>query len=408
MKQWYKFALEDYSNFTEDKNAEIAVMDCCFLSTKPNTHKLDISEQVLKECASTILGKWIIGNMDWLRSDFLAHEKKPEIYGYIPDNQEVRFVRKDGYLLAYVKAILSKIYATDAYNAFKANNVKNVSVEMLTELDEDNKVKSFNICGLTLLGRKGNKEIKGSCPDAKAIMIQFSEQANNYFNSTLSNIEKLQNLRKYNERKTKVMSDIKLEDESVVMEKEQLSDDKEKLNDKHECLAEDKDKVEDKDVEDKDVKDEKDKDKQDEKEESDKADEKDKDKDVDDKKDDKMSEEEFESKLADKDKELQAKCEELTKCQEELETLRKFKADIEEKQKLDVVDSVLARVKGHVTEQQFAQFEASSKEYTFSNITSWKNEILAKLADTLLDNNESHLRMKLEEVETNGSLWDRL
>jgi hypothetical protein len=121
-----------------------------------------------------------------------------------------------------------------------------------------------------------------------------------------------------------------------------------------------------------------------------------------------MSEEEFESKLADKDKELQAKCEELTKCQEELETLRKFKADIEEKQKLDVVDSVLARVKGHVTEQQFAQFEASSKEYTFSNITSWKNEILAKLADTLLDNNESHLRMKLEEVETNGSLWDRL
>jgi hypothetical protein len=105
-----KLSLEDFSKFAKDDDPSLAIADTCFLSTRPNSHGLVISEEVLREYAPTILGKFLVGNMNWSRTDTLGHESRPDIFGYFPTDQEIRFVEKDGYLLAYAYVVISKIY----------------------------------------------------------------------------------------------------------------------------------------------------------------------------------------------------------------------------------------------------------------------------------------------------------
>lgn len=203
MENKVKMSIEDFTKYVEDDNPDLAIADCCFLSTKPNSHHLNISEEVLRKNANTILGKFLIGNMDCINSDVQGHETEPNIFGYFPSDQEVRFIEKNGYLLAYAKAVVSKIYANNFYQLFKEQNFRNTSVEMITigeEIDGETEVEEFNICGLTALG----KRINGSCPDANMNIVQFSEnKAKEYYkDSQLSSIKKFAQDRKENLNKS--------------------------------------------------------------------------------------------------------------------------------------------------------------------------------------------------------------
>ena len=185
MEQLVKMSLEDFPKFIEDEDPSLAVADTCFLSTRPNSHGFIIPEDVLRRDARTILGKWLIGNMNWMGNDTLGHESKPQIFGYFPPDQEIRFVEKDGFVLAYAYAVISKIYATEYYEIFKKDNFRNTSVEMLRTWDEDNEdiTTSFRIEGLTSLGAS----IRGSVPDANIHVVRFSEEeANEYYNKRKS------------------------------------------------------------------------------------------------------------------------------------------------------------------------------------------------------------------------------
>ena len=48
--------IEDYDD------DEFAIADVTFLSTKPNSHELVIRENILKEFAPTVLGKWLVAD----------------------------------------------------------------------------------------------------------------------------------------------------------------------------------------------------------------------------------------------------------------------------------------------------------------------------------------------------------
>ena len=194
MEDLIKMSLEDYPKFINDADPELGIARALFLSTRPNSHQFHLSEEVLQQYAPTILGKFLVGNLNMFATDVMSHELEPDIFGYIPSEQEVEFVRADdGYLDAYVNIVVSKIYATKVYNLFLDDNFRNVSVEMrvLYENEEDKNVAEFHIAGLTVL----EKDVNPSVPQAHMEMVRFSaEQADAYYKSTLSQIQQIKKL----------------------------------------------------------------------------------------------------------------------------------------------------------------------------------------------------------------------
>lgn len=180
-------------NYPEHK---FSVFKTCFLSTRPNSHHLDIDDATLRKYASTILGGFLVAKIQ--NGDSMSHEEDEQVYGVFPRDQKIEFVEEDGFTKAYAYAVVSKIYGKDFNAIFEGDNLRNSSVEMtvVTEDDADEgKVVSFDLMGLCCLGHR----INGSCPDADITMVRFSEEeANAYFseNSILSDLEKFVENRK--------------------------------------------------------------------------------------------------------------------------------------------------------------------------------------------------------------------
>ena len=236
-----KLSTDDIAEVATEDSVEFAIARIAVLSTRPNSHKMKITEDVLKEYSKTMLGKWVVADYSKWNGDVTTHTVNQNILGIIPKDQEVEFVRtEDGYLVAYVQAVLSKIYATDEYKLFTKDNFRNVSIEMGVkehEIEDDynkTEVDAFVCYGVTVLGQK----IAPSCPDAHITITQFSEQnATDYYTKEkalwLSNelkrfAQSLDNSKDNNDERTNPMEDNKLEqfaeendNKDVVMEAEQ-------------------------------------------------------------------------------------------------------------------------------------------------------------------------------------------
>lgn len=196
-------------NSSEYENSEFAIGKMGFLSTRPNSHQLNISETVLKESAPSVLGKWIVADMTGV-VDAGTHTEQEYIVGMVPRDQEVDFVYdEDGYLKSYVDVIISKVYAKNYCAMFESDNLRNVSVEMNvhTSEEDEHEVLGFNIVGVTTLG----KHISPSCPGSDIVFTRFSEiKANAFFEDCkkkCSNLENFMDQRKnkmFGEKKYKV------------------------------------------------------------------------------------------------------------------------------------------------------------------------------------------------------------
>ena len=190
----------DFDNYS---NEEFAIARMGFLSTKPNSHELKISEEVLRNCAKTVLDKWVVADMQF--GEPTTHTKNEHIVGKIPKDQSIEFVYdENGYLRAYVDTVISKIYAKDFCEAFAVDTSRAVSVEMKVEVSEsdEDEVISFNIVGVTVLG----KTVLPSCPDSDINMIRFSqEDADAYFNKM--NEHNLTPLKKFAKERTESMAE---------------------------------------------------------------------------------------------------------------------------------------------------------------------------------------------------------
>ena len=207
MQKDVKFQLEDAVEYPEwcDNYPEhkFTVFKCCFLSTKPNAHKLDISNDVLRRDAQSILGNMLVAKIQ--NGDATTHLPSEIQYGYFPREQEIEFVEEDGVTKAYAYAVVSKHYSKELNNIFEFDNLRNSSVEMTvtTDKDEDEgKVVALDIFGLTVLG----KAINGSCPDADIKMVRFStEDADAYFAKS----DSLSNLKQFVEERKQSMAEKK-------------------------------------------------------------------------------------------------------------------------------------------------------------------------------------------------------
>lgn len=207
MQKDVKFQLEDAVEYPEwcDNYPEhkFTVFKCCFLSTKPNAHKLDISNDVLRRDAQSILGNMLVAKIQ--NGDATTHLPSEIQYGYFPREQEIEFVEEDGITKAYAYAVVSKHYSKELNNIFEFDNLRNSSVEMTvtTDKDEDEgKVIALDIFGLTVLG----KAVNGSCPDADIKMVRFStEDADAYFAKS----DSLSNLKQFVEERKQSMAEKK-------------------------------------------------------------------------------------------------------------------------------------------------------------------------------------------------------
>jgi hypothetical protein len=202
-----KFQLEDAVEYPEwcDNYPEhkFTVFKCCFLSTKPNAHQLDISNDVLRRDAQSILGNMLVAKIQ--NGDATTHLPSEIQYGYFPREQEIEFVEEDGITKAYAYAVVSKHYSKELNNIFEFDNLRNSSVEMTVTMDKDEdegKVVALDIFGLTVLG----KAINGSCPDADIKMVRFStEDADAYFAKS----DSLSNLKQFVEERKQSMAEKK-------------------------------------------------------------------------------------------------------------------------------------------------------------------------------------------------------
>lgn len=202
----FSFAVEDIQriNLSEYEDDEFAVAKMGYLSTKPNSHGLKISEKVLRESASTVLNKWLVADMTGV-VDAGTHTKEEKIVGQIPKEQDVEFIYDDdGYLRAYVDVVISKIYANDFCKIFEEENNRAVSVEMrvLSNENDENLVESFKIVGVTTLG----KRIRPSCPDSDIEFTRFSEEEADKFFAKVHN-NSLTVLKKFVEERKESMAD---------------------------------------------------------------------------------------------------------------------------------------------------------------------------------------------------------
>lgn len=210
MRKEVKFQTEDFipawlSGYTEKK---FTVFNTCFLSTKKNSHELVISEEALRRDAQSILGNFLVAKLQY--GDASTHLSDEIMYGYFPKDQEIVFEESEenGEKIVKAKAycVISKMYGKDFNDIFSYNNLRNTSVEMTVEVDEDdeNKVLGFDIYGLTCLGMGVN----GSCPDANMKMVRFSEEDADKFFAKVHN-GKLTALKKFVEDRKKYMEESK-------------------------------------------------------------------------------------------------------------------------------------------------------------------------------------------------------
>lgn len=205
-------------NSSEYENSEFAIGKMGFLSTRPNSHQLNISETVLKESAPSVLGKWIVADMTGV-VDAGTHTEQEYIVGMVPRDQEVDFVYdEDGYLKSYVDVIISKVYAKNYCAMFESDNLRNVSVEMNvhTSEEDEHEVLDFNVVGVTTLG----KHINPSCPGSDIVFTRFSEtEANAFFEDCKKKCSNLENFME--QRKNKMSEEKKYK---IDKSKEALSD----------------------------------------------------------------------------------------------------------------------------------------------------------------------------------------
>ena len=179
MEKLIDFAVEDIEQiqFDDYDEKEFAIAKVGFMSNRPNSHKLEISEEVLRKNANTVLGKWMVVKMDFMGLDAEGHDSQEHIVGFVPKDQDVEFVKdEDGYIRAYVTAVISKIYAKDYCKMFDNDNERAVSIEMKCNTengkDMNDKVLSFTIVGVTTLG----KAVRPSIPESEVSFVRFSQE----------------------------------------------------------------------------------------------------------------------------------------------------------------------------------------------------------------------------------------
>lgn len=207
MKKTIKFEASSikHIDMSEYDNDDYMVGRTAFLSTRPNSHDIVIPENVLREYAPSVLGKWVTAEVKF--NDCTTHTNGQSIVGIVPKEQDVEFIKADdGYLDAYVDCILSKRYAKEYCNVFSEDDAqRSVSIEATFSMVDEHECDGFDIKTITTLGRT----VRPSVPDANITIVRFSEEDAESYYSNLHKSDSLSNLKQFVEERKQLMAEKK-------------------------------------------------------------------------------------------------------------------------------------------------------------------------------------------------------
>ena len=194
-----RFSIEDVQMYREQgEDVDFSVVEIWGMAEGNNSHHNPISKEVLERDADTFKGKFVIADFDKFTKDTSTHTDSQKIMGYVDPREKIEFKDKivDGVSKEFVvvKALLSKIYASEVVEMFRSNNERTVSCEFscatqygeddygnyLDDNDniiqvEDNPILGYHIHGITILGLSYNPSIRGTEIKVK----QFAEKIEN-------------------------------------------------------------------------------------------------------------------------------------------------------------------------------------------------------------------------------------
>lgn len=190
-------------DMSEYDNDDYMIGRTAFLSTRPNSHDIVIPENVLREYAPSVLGKWVTAEVKF--NDCTTHTNGQLIVGIVPKEQDVEFVEADdGYLDAYVDCIISKRYAKEYCNVFSEDDAqRSVSIEATFSMVDEHECDGFDIKTITTLGRT----VRPSVPDANITIVRFSEEDAESYYSNLHKSDSLSNLKQFVEERKQSMAE---------------------------------------------------------------------------------------------------------------------------------------------------------------------------------------------------------
>ncbi len=381
-----KFSINDIQEVATKESDEFFYAKICALSTKPNSHKVLITKEILERDGESIRGKWIVANPK--NGEFMSHDQEERIVGIVPVDAKIEYIEdSEGYTSMYVDAVLSKLYGKEVYDMFKKNNQRNVSVEMTTvDLEEDSQgnipISGLRICGVTILG----KFINGSCPNANMKIVQFSEdkaekfyqEANNSLQNFAEQRKTILNKERKNKEETMAEEKKKVEAEELEKESKKMAETKEeKKEEKPVDSNKEETKKEMSDDENDEVKDEKDDD------DDDVSTEKKMSTDVN---VDTMASlafleneteqyKEMINKMYSKDKEIIM--EEYLQMAKERDELKRYKEEKMEQEKEFEVDKIMAEVKEDLDSKEFDDLRKEGMECKFEDVKGFANKVKA-------------------------------
>ena len=373
---------------------EFAIGKMALLSTTPNTNGIIFTEELLRKYGETAKGKFVVAYYDGF--DVTDHDPNEWIVGYIPENQDFEFIKKDdGNVIMYACVLISKVYANEIVDLFKIDNERSVSVEIDCEFEREGEEqpKSFNILGVTILG----KFVDPSCPDAHMKIVRFSKK---------DFLEKLHTEFKKFMRGDKKMADnkqIEKKDDANMTMSNTSNEDGKNVNNTPKTEPKAEPKVEPK-TEPK----------------------------AKDKKELHFSDiisEDFAKKCGLSDDLLTMSGDDLackiTKMSEdievmstELEELRKFKSDIQANEIKQKVDDVLKMAEGKVSDEDYNKLKEDGKKIKMEDIETFSNTVKAKMYDyTMMQSSKNDKDVKMmfgtdvelvDVKEKYEDVWDRL
>lgn len=195
MQELKKFSILDVNvdNFADDEDEDFAIARVGFLASGDNGQDSPIDEEVLKRDAYTVLGKPIVAKYNPYENDAGSHETDEVIVGWFPSDGKVEFEKlKDGRLMAYANAVISKIYGNEIYQLFKTDNYRAVSSEFTCTQERENEfgegegnILSFDIRGVTILGKRVLPAVDGANIQMKKFSLDSANKIYDVYNNPL-------------------------------------------------------------------------------------------------------------------------------------------------------------------------------------------------------------------------------
>lgn len=159
-----KFSLDE--NIDKNELMKLKIWVC---REGENAHGFPILNSALDKARPTLVGKPIVAKYDWRKDDVVGHESTEVPIGCVLTEDDVYFDKdEEGNRWICCNAIVWTRYARDVSFVLERDKIKNVSMEMMADMNENEEIIDFYFVGVTIISTEP------AIPMARAEVMEFS------------------------------------------------------------------------------------------------------------------------------------------------------------------------------------------------------------------------------------------